>query len=263
MAGRLQDKVIIVTGGSSGMGAEAAREFGREGAKVVLCARREEKGEAVAQQIRDEGGEATFVKCDVLSTDDLENLVNFTLEKYGRIDVLLSNAGTGNFFNIHEMDLEHDFDWTFQLFARASWYLSKLVLPTMMEQKKGDIIFTLSTAAVNGVPLGSAYSGAKAAVRNLSKALAMAYGSYNIRSNTIMPGLITTELSTPGGQMERKQLPYIPMGRPGTVQEVAKALVFIASDECRFMNGCDITIDGGNDCGLLYPIPEEDKDLWP
>ena len=263
MAGRLEGKVCIITGTSSGMGEETARVFAAEGAKVVGGARRVEKGEKVFEEIRAAGGEGFFVPCDVTKLEDLDNIVAKTIEAYGRVDVLINNAGTGAFFRIHEMDMEKDFDYMMNLFARSSWYLSKLVLPYMMEQKKGDILFTLSTAAIEGCPVGSTYSGAKAAVSRLSKAIAMDYGPYNIRSNTIMPGLITTELSEPGGKVERKQLPYIPMGRPGTVQEVAKALVFIASDECRFMNGCDITIDGGNDCGLLYPIPEEDKDLWP
>lgn len=262
MAGRLQDKVCIITGASSGMGAETARAFGREGAKVVLAARREEKGEAVAQEIRDAGGEAIFVKTDTLELGDLENLVQTTVDKYGRIDVVINNAGTGNFFNLHEMDLEHDFMWTFNLFARAGWYMTKLVLPYMMEQNKGDILFTLSTAAIEGVPKGSAYSGAKAALCRLSKAICMGYGKYNIRSNTIMPGLISTELSEPGGPMERKQTPYIPMGRPGTTEEIANAYIFLASDECRFMTGCDLIIDGGNKAGLLYPIPKEDAAIW-
>ena len=263
MAGRLEGKVCIITGASSGMGAETARVFAREGAKVVTCARRIEKGEAVAQEIRDAGGECTFVKCDVLELEDMDNLIKFTADKYGRIDVLVSNAGTGNFFNLHEMDLEHDFTWTMNLFARASWYLTSKVLPYMMEQNKGDIIFTLSTAAIDGVPHGSVYSGSKAAIRMLSKSICMGYGKYDIRSNTIMPGLITTELSEPGGKMERKQVPFIPMHRPGNCSEIANAMVFLASDECRYMTGCDLIIDGGTQAGLLYPVPKGDEDLWP
>ena len=256
MAGRLEGKVCIITGTSSGMGEETARVFAREGAKVVCCARRVEKGQKVVDEIRAEGGEATFVKCDVCELEDLDNLVKTCVDTYGTVDVLIANAGTGGFFNIHEMDLEKDFYRLFNLFARSSWYLSKLVLPYMMEQKKGDIIFVLSTAAIEGCPQGSAYSGAKAAVDRLSKALAMAYGPYNIRSNTIMPGLITTELSTPGGIVERMQLPYIPLGRPGNVTEIANALLFLASDECRFCTGADLIIDGGNKAGLLYPVPK-------
>ena len=221
MGNRLEGKVCLITGGSSGMGAQAARRFAEEGAKVVVGARREDKGQAVVQEIRDAGGEALFVRTVVLELDDIENLVKTTAETYGRVDVALGNAGTGNFFDIHTMDIEHDFGWTMKLFCRANWYLSKMVLPYMMKQKKGDIIFTLSTAALEGVPRGSVYSGAKAALRNLSKALAMGYGKYDIRSNCILPGLITTELSEPGGTMEKLQIPYIPLHRPGTTDEVA------------------------------------------
>ena len=262
MAGRLEGKVCIITGTSSGMGAETARVFAREGAKVVGGARRVDKGEAVFEEIRAAGGEGFFVQTDILKLEDMENLVQKTIDAYGRIDVLINNAGTGNFFNIHEMDLAHDFEWTFNLFARSSWYLSKLVLPYMMKQKKGDILFTLSTAAIEGVPQGSAYSGAKAAVSRLSKAICMGYGKYNIRSNTIMPGLITTERSEPGGPMEQLQVPFIPLHRPGNTTEIANAYVFLASDECRFCTGIDLIVDGGNKAGLLYHHPE-DSELFP
>ena len=260
--GRLENKIAVVTGATSGIGAAVAEMFAKEGAKVVGAARRVEKGQAVFDEIAAAGGEGMFIQTDILELDQLENLVQKTVDKYGRIDVMINNAGTGNFFNIHEMDLAHDFEWTFNLFARSSWYLSKLVLPYMMKQKKGDILFTLSTAAIEGVPQGSAYSGSKAAVSRLSKAIAMGYGKYDIRSNTIMPGLITTELSDPGGPMEQLQTPYIPLHRPGNVNEIAMAYVFLASDECRFLTGTDIIIDGGNKAGLLYPHPK-DSELFP
>ena len=136
MGNRVEGKVCLITGASSGMGAQAARRFAEEGAKVVVGARREDKGQGVVQEIRDAGGEALFVRTDVLELDDIENLVKTTVGTYGRIDVALGNAGTGNFFDIHMMDIEHDFDWTMKLFCRANWYLSKMVLPYMMEQKK-------------------------------------------------------------------------------------------------------------------------------
>ena len=263
MAGRLEGKVCIITGTSSGMGEETARVFAAEGAKVVGGARRVEKGEKVFEEIRAAGGEGFFVPCDVTKLEDLDNIVAKTIEAYGRVDVLINNAGTGAFFRIHEMDMEKDFDYMINLFARSSWYLSKLVLPYMMEQKKGDILFTLSTAAIEGCPVGSTYSGAKAAVSRLSKAIAMDYGPYNIRSNTIMPGLITTELSDPGGVVETMQLPFIPLHRPGNVNEIAQAFVFLASDECRFCTGQDLIIDGGNKAGLLYPPPPKTNGVIP
>ncbi len=263
MAGRLEGKRVIITGASSGMGAEVARAFAEEGARLVLAARRVEKGEAVAQECRDRDGEAVFVECDILKTEDLDKLVQTCIDTYGGIDVMLGNAGTGNFFNLHEMDLAHDYQWTFDLFCRSNWYLTSKVLPSMMKQGKGDVLYTLSTAALNGVPQGSAYSGAKAALSRLSKAVTMGYGKYDIRSNTIMPGLITTELSEPGGPMERLQTPFIPEHRPGTTREVANALIFLASDECRFMTGCDLIIDGGMQCGTMFPVPPGDEEFWP
>ena len=258
MAGRLEGKVCIITGASSGMGAETARVFADEGARVVIAARSAEKGERVVEEIAEKGYEAWFVKTDTTELGDLDNLVDFTVRKFGRIDVLISNAGANNFFNLHEMDVRKDFDYTFDLIARANWYLAKLVLPIMMKQGKGDILFTLSTTAINGVADASAYAGSKAAVRSLSKAICQGYSKYGIRCNTIMPGLIVTDaIGGPDGLAVRAQVPNIPMGRAGDVHEIAMAYVFLASDECRFMNACDLIIDGGCTVGNMAPLLEE------
>jgi NAD(P)-dependent dehydrogenase (short-subunit alcohol dehydrogenase family) len=185
---------------------------------------------------------------------DLDNLVAQAKKAYGRVDVLYGNAGVGNFFAIEDMDVEHDFTRTVNLFCRANWYLAKLLLPGMIEQKKGDFIFTTSTAAYNGVGRGSVYSGSKAMLHSLMRAIAMGYGKYNIRANCVVPGLTTTELSPAGGAMEKKQLPYVPMGRPGTAEEVAYAALFLASDECRYCTATEIIINGGSDhMGTYFP----------
>jgi NAD(P)-dependent dehydrogenase (short-subunit alcohol dehydrogenase family) len=162
------------------------------------------------------------------------------------------------------MDIQKDFYRTIDMFCRANWYLAKLTLPYMIKQNKGDFVFTTSTAAYNGVPRGSVYSGGKAMLLSLMRAIAMGYGKYNIRANSVVPGLTTTELSPPGGAMEQKQLPYIPMGRPGTAQEVAYAILFLASDECRYATGTEIVINGGSDhIGVYYPNakPANNEDM--
>ncbi|MCL2126015.1 MAG: SDR family oxidoreductase [Oscillospiraceae bacterium] len=257
MAGRIEGKVVIITGASSGIGEAAARLLAAEGGKVVLAARRD-KTQTVVDEIKAAGGEAMFVKCDVRSLDDIDNLVHSALDAYGRIDVYYGNAGVGNFFNIEEMDIEKDFYYTIDTFMRSNWYAAKLILPHMMAQMKGDFIFTSSTAAYNGVAQGSVYAAAKAGINALMRSIAMGYGKYNIRANCVVPGLTTTELSPPGGAMEKMQIPYIPMGRPGTAIEVAHAVLFYASDECRYATGTELIIDGGGDhLGIQYPMAAE------
>jgi NAD(P)-dependent dehydrogenase (short-subunit alcohol dehydrogenase family) len=257
MAGRIEGKVCIITGASSGIGEAAARLFAAEGAKVVLAARRD-KTQNIVDEIKAAGGEALFVKTDVLNLEDIDNLVQTTFDTYGRIDVFYGNAGVGNFFAIEEMDLEQDFYYTINTFMRANWWAAKRCLPIMMKQGKGDFVFTASTAAYNGVASGSVYAAGKAGMLSLSRAIAMGYGKYDIRSNVVVPGLTTTELSPPGGAMEKMQVPFIPMGRPGTAKEVAYAALFFASDECRYATGDELIIDGGGDhLGILYPSIDE------
>jgi NAD(P)-dependent dehydrogenase (short-subunit alcohol dehydrogenase family) len=258
MAGRIEGKVCIITGASSGIGEAAARLFAAEGGKVVLAARRE-KTQAIADEIKAAGGEALFVPTDVQQLEDVDKLVQATLDAFGRIDVFYGNAGVGNFFAIEDMDLEKDFYYTLNTFMRANWWAAKRILPHMVRQGKGDFIFTTSCAAYNGVAQGSVYSAGKAGIHQLAKAIAMGYGKHDIRANCVVPGLTTTELSPAGGEMEKMQVPFIPMGRPGTAKEVAYAALFFASDECRYATGDELIIDGGGDhLGILYPLAATD-----
>lgn len=261
MLGRIQGKVCIITGASSGIGEAAARLFAEHGGKVVMAARRE-KTQDVVDEINAAGGEAMFVETDVLELSDIDNLIQKTIDTYGRIDVYFGNAGVGNFFSIEDMDLEKDFYYTIDTFMRSNWWAAKRCLPYMMKQGKGDFIFTTSTAGYNGVAQGSVYSAGKAGIHSLARAIAMGYGKYDIRANCVVPGLTTTELSPKGGAMEEMQVPFIPMGRPGTAKEVAYAALFFASDECRYATGDELIIDGGGDhLGILYPeISEEGID---
>jgi len=257
MAGRVEGKVIIITGASSGIGEASARLLAAEGATVVLAARRD-KTQKVADEIIAAGGKALFVKTDVLVLEDIDNLVKITIDTYGRIDVFYGNAGVGNFFAIEDMDLEKDFYYTINTFMRSNWYAAKRILPYMIKQQKGDFVFTTSTAAYNGVAPGSVYSAGKAGIHSLMRAIAVGYGKYDIRANAVVQGLTTTELSPPGGEMEKMQVPFIPMGRPGTAKEVAYAVLFFASDECRYATGDELIIDGAGDhLGILYPGTNE------
>lgn len=259
MAGRIEGKVCIITGASSGIGAAAARVFAREGGTVVLAARRD-KTQDIVDEINAAGGKALFVRTNVLNLEDIDNLVQTTIDTFGRIDVYYGNAGIGNFFKIEDMDLEKDFEYIVNIFMRSNWWAAKRILPHMIKQGKGDFIFTTSTAAYEGIAAGSIYSAGKAAIHQLSKAIAAGYAKHNIRSNCVVPGLITTELSPAGGAMERMQLSYIPMGRPGQAEEVANAALFFASDECRFATGDELVICGGNNLCILYPRAAENNE---
>ena len=251
MAGRIEGKVVIITGASSGIGEATSRLFAAEGAKVIMAARRD-KTQKVVDEIIAAGGEAMFVKTDVQNLEDIDNLVKTAMDTYGRIDVYYGNAGVGNFFDLREMDIEKDFYYTINIFMRANWYAAKIVLPIMVAQGKGDFIFTTSTAAYEGLDMGSVYSAGKAGIHALSRAIAKGYGQYNIRANCVVPGLITTELSPAGGAMEALQMPYIPMGRPGLAKEIAYGALFFASDECRYASGDELVIDGGRNTGQTF-----------
>ena len=257
MAGILEGKVAIVTGASSGIGEGVTRLFCKEGAKVAFIARRAEKSQKIVDEITAAGGEVTYIQGDVTKTEDLDRLFNTCVEKYGAPDILVGHAGIGAAFDVHEANLEDVLDPVFNMNIRANMYLTKLVLPGMMEKGGGSIIFTSSNVGTNcGSAKASTYGIIKAGLDSFVKSLCMAYGQYNIRANTIRPGVITTELSPKDGYMERMQLPFIPMHRPGTVEEIAQAYLFLASDLCPYINGVDLLCDGGVNCGILFPTPE-------
>lgn len=255
--GLLDGKVAVVTGASSGIGEGVARLFAKEGAKVTFIARRVEKSQRIADEVRAAGGEITYVQGDVSKMEDVERLVRTAQETYGPIDIAIGHAGIGAAFDVHEFDMTNDFDNIINMNLRANMRLAQLVLPDMMEKGGGSIVFTSSNVGTGcGSAKASTYGITKAGLDSLVKSLCMAYGTYNIRANTIRPGVITTELSEPGGYMEKMQVPFIPMHRPGKVEEIAQAYLFLASDLCPYINGVDLLVDGGVNCGILFPTPE-------
>ncbi|APX24371.1 MULTISPECIES: SDR family oxidoreductase [Salipiger] len=246
MAGRLTDKVAIVTGAGQGIGAAIARSFAAEGARVVVAERNSETGQAVADEI---GGH--FVQTDVTVQAQVEAVARETLERFGRIDVLINNAGANVFHRPHEMPRS---EWAkcMSLDLEACWAMAEAVLPAMREQGAGAVVNIASTHGFQIIPHTFPYPVAKHGLIGLTRALGIEYAAEGIRVNAIAPGYIDTEIARtywagfddPAAERGRAEALHPPrrIGRP---EEVAMTAVFLASDEAPFINAETIMIDGG------------------
>ncbi|MDB5396919.1 MAG: putative short chain dehydrogenase [Rhodospirillales bacterium] len=250
--GKLQDKVAIVTGAASGMGATTAALFAAEGAKVVLCDLNREQGEAVAARI---GGEAIFRYLDIRDDDGWAALVAELRERFGRIDILLNNAAMVGMWPIEEMDVER---------ARAvvdtnvfgALLGAKNVAGIMRRAGRGVIINVSSLTGVIGMNGLSAYSASKWAVRGITRSLALEFGPSGIRVCTIVPGGVNTPMNNPGTatlEQLNKGYKHVPLQRIGEPIEVARASLFLASDDASYITGAELMVDGGDAAGYYQP----------
>ncbi len=244
---RLEGKVAIISGASGGMGAEEARLFAREGAKVVIADIMDDDGEAVSRQIEDSGGEAIYVNTDVTSAESWDALVQTTLDRYGKVDILVNNAGISS--GSHEDPLDID-GWNSIMDVNATGvYLgTRAVIPTMQEAGSGSIVNISSIMGFVGGEGGHpAYHASKGAVRIFTKATAVRYGPDGIRANSIHPGFMPPmRTSNFRSQDERQALiDLTPLRRTGETIEVANGVLFLASDEASFVTGTELVIDGG------------------
>jgi len=242
---RLDGKVAIVTGATSGIGEAVVKLFVKEGAKVVLAARRADKGEELVKTLRAEGGDASFIRTDVTKFDDLKNLVTKTIALYGRIDILINNAGILRQYNSDDMDEERDFDEIFNTNVKSYFLLSKEVIPHMLKNGKGSIINNASVGAEVAVPLHASYSASKGAVRQFTKSLACEYARRGIRVNAVLPGLTRSEMAPENGVLDTFVLPNLPIGRVAMPEEIATGFLFLASDEASYCTGTLLVMDGG------------------
>jgi NAD(P)-dependent dehydrogenase (short-subunit alcohol dehydrogenase family) len=251
---RLDGKVALITGGAHGVkgelmgfGGASAWRFVEEGAKVVLGDIAVEDGERTAAQIRAEGGEALFVKLDVTSEEDWVAAVEATLSTFGRLDVMVNNAGTGG-GNTVEDTTEDIWDSQMDVHAKGVFLGTKHAIPAMRATGGGSIINISSIYGIVGSSTSTAYHAAKGAIRIFTKSAAVQYAAENIRVNSVHPGFVTTPMTAEGFQSEERRALVtgrIPMGRIGAPEEIALGIVYLASDESSYVTGAELVIDGG------------------
>jgi NAD(P)-dependent dehydrogenase (short-subunit alcohol dehydrogenase family) len=244
---RLQDKVAVITGGSSGIGKSTALAFAREGAKVVLGARRTDEGEGVARLIRDEGGEAIFVKTDVTDPAQVEALVQTAVDTYGGLDIAFNNAGTeGDQLAPVVEDTAENFKRILDVNVLGVWHAMRAQIPHLIKRGGGSIINNSSVAGRRGFGGFSAYAASKFAVEGLSRSAAQELAAAKVRVNTVAPGPIKTALldRATGGDHDAF-VNFVPMGRAGSADEVAATVTFLASDAASYITSQSLAIDGG------------------
>jgi meso-butanediol dehydrogenase / (S,S)-butanediol dehydrogenase / diacetyl reductase len=244
---RLADRAAIVTGGGSGIGRAIARRFAAEGASVVVADIVESRAEEVAGEIGADRATALSVQTDVTAAAEVAALVALTVERFGRVDVLVNNAGFGEADDILEID-ELAWDHEVDLNLKGAFLCTKAVLPGMIELRAGVIV---NIASVNGLAFfaNEAYSAAKAGLINLTRSVAVRYGSFGVRANAIAPGTIRTPLWQQRVDKEpaifERLVKWYPLGRVGEPQDVAAAAVFLASDDASWITGEVLRVDGG------------------
>ncbi len=245
MAGRLSSKVAIVTGADTGIGQAVAGLFAHEGASVVFAGRSDAAGQALVRKLSASGAEALFVKTDVTKTEDLQYLVSATVDKFGRIDVLVNNAGVHAPRGPETFDEINDYEAVFNVNVKSYLILCREVLPHMIRRKKGSIINTASAVADKAGHGLALFSASTSAIKSFTRSLAGEYADQNIRVNAVVPGMTTADLAPPGGELEQRLVRSIPMGRAAHAGEVAYGFLFFASDESSFCTGTSLVIDGG------------------
>ena len=249
MTDLMKDKVALVTGSGSGIGRASALTFAREGARVVVSDVVVEAGEETVQLIKNAGGEAAFIKADVSQAAQVEALIAKAVEAYGRLDCAHNNAGIeGNSAKVADYD-EADWDRVIAINLTGVWLCMKYEIPQMLQQGSGAIVNTSSVAGLLGFRTGSAYVASKHGVLGLTKTAALEYAKSGIRVNAVCPGAIDTpmmgRITDHRPHRAAKMAAGEPVGRMGTPQEIAEAVVWLCSDAASFVTGHPMTVDGG------------------
>lgn len=252
MTGRVQDKVALITGGASGLGAESARRLAREGAKLVLTDLAADAGQAVADEITGRaGGTAVFLPQDVTDEGRWGEVVQAVLDSFGRLDVLVNSAGVGRGQPILEATYEH---WrtTLAINLDGTFLGVKAVAPAMVAAGKGSIVNLSSILGKVGQPGAAAYCASKGGVAMLTKAVALELAPLGVRVNSVHPGYIETPMvqtflreAENQNELRDMLISRHALGRLGVPREIADAIVFLASDESSFMTGAELVVDGG------------------
>jgi NAD(P)-dependent dehydrogenase (short-subunit alcohol dehydrogenase family) len=252
---RLEGKVALITGGTSGIGSATAARFADEGASVAITGRNAERGEQVVQDIVENGGEALFIRSDVRSAEDCRQAVDQTLERFGKIDVLFNNAGVFHPKSVLDCT-EEEWDETIDSSLKGAFLMSKYVLPSMIERGIGSIIHTSSGWGILGGDKAAAYCAAKGGLIVMAKAMAIDHGPDGIRVNCVCPGdVLTPMLPEDAAKRGMSWDDYAvgaadrPLGRIGTAEDIANAVLYLASDESSFVTGDALVVDGGGIAG--------------
>jgi len=243
-----EGKVALVTGGTSGIGKATAIAFARAGAKVVLSGRREKEGEAVVREIKKLGGEAAFVRTDVAKDADVKKMVDFTVEKFGKLDIAFNNAGV-EWNGPLDQATEAEYRRIFDVNVWGVLNSMRHEIPVMLKTGGGAVVNTSSVLGHVGLAQVSIYIASKHAVEGLTKSVALEFAKQNIRINAVAPAVVATEMVDRFAGKEGDMRDYLatlhPVGRIGTSEEIAAAVLYLASDAAKFTTGTSLVVDGG------------------
>jgi NAD(P)-dependent dehydrogenase (short-subunit alcohol dehydrogenase family) len=267
MSGRLEGKVAVITGGTSGIGEATAQVFVREGARVVLAGRGEDKGRELAAQL---GTQARYMRCDVLSEADIAAVITYANKEFGRLDCLFNNAGASSRGTLESVTPD-DFDYSMRLLLGSVVFGIKHAAPIMKAQGGGCILNNSSIAGIRTNQGGYLYAAAKAAVTHLTREAGLELSAHGIRVNAISPGAVATPIFWGGGiraraltdednarkmaKLQRNLAKSTPLRRSGLAEDVANAALYLASDEGSYVNCHDLVVDGGR-TSMFNEYPE-------
>jgi len=253
----LQGKVSIITGAANGIGEACARLFAQQGAQVVLADVQVERGQMLAAELRSQGHSAGFVPCDVGRKADVESLIDHVLQAFGRIDVLVSNAGIFKAAPFLEVS-EQDFDDVLRVNLKGAFLIGQAAARAMKDTGGGAIVHMSSVNAVLAIPEIASYNVSKGGLNQLTRAMALALADHGIRVNAVAPGTIATELARQAvltsDAARSRILSRTPMKRLGEPEEVARVVAFLASEAASYITGEVVTVDGGR-MALNYTVP--------
>lgn len=252
MSGQFAGKIVLVTGGAAGIGKATVEAFAREGATVVVSDVNATDGQAVADAVVAQGGQATFIACDVAKGSEVEAMLAQIKESYGRLDCAFNNAG----IEIEQHKLadgkEEVFDSIMDVNVKGVWQCMRYQIPLMLAQGGGAIVNTASVAALGAAPKMSIYAASKHAVLGLTRSAAVEYGKKNIRINAVCPAVIDTEMFRRAAAIDPRKADFAagmhPVGRIGKAEEIAAAVLYLCSDGAAFTTGIALPVDGGATC---------------
>ena len=245
----MKDNIALVTGAATGIGRETACLFAEKGAKVVVVDVNQDEGNKTVKKIKDDDGEAIFIKCDISQKEEVKNMIAQTVSKYGKLDYAVNNAGIeGENATLADCS-SANWEKTIDINLKGTFYCMKYEIKQMLGQKKGSIVNVSSVAGLVGFAGLPAYTASKHGMNGLTKTAALEYATKGIRVNAICPGVIKTEMvervTGKDPEMEAKLAAMAPMERMGNSREVAASIVWLCSDSASFVTGTTMTVDGG------------------